>query len=276
MSQKRQSPITDHFTKKFKAEISEQDHNTENVLESSYLSQEFDIKLENGFDNSLHEISIKSADSTTDVDASQFSSPKKSSQSPTKSSFTPKRKVPEAKVSPKKSSRKLLRNNVDEEKMLQAIENMNSVKERSIDCFEFELEKIYSSNSFEHKYAELDTTLTMRYEIGDVVLPRETYADHLFNMIAEVFSNKINCEYFTKEELDVVYSYLCLKAGAQIAFTKLVKRKRDVHRVKTMVHVTDDLKPFFKDLVEHKFLSSGTNLIKHLLFSLENYFYLKL
>lgn len=269
MSQKRQSPIPPRHSKKLKTEIqvdSEEEDDCQIILEATSLTQELkqEIKEENCSINQC-EVSLTTADSTTDITdqikevtpSCSMSSESVQLPSTSKNTFTPRRKVSASKVSPKRSFRKMNQKEVDEVRMYDAINNMNNVKERSTENYEFELEKIYSSKSFERRYADLDTTQTMRYEVCDVVMPKETSAVHLVKIIAEVFSNEINCEYFLKNELDLIYSYLRLKVGAQVAFTKLIVKNRGIHQVKSMDCEMIDLKSFWKDLVEHQFLSSG-------------------
>ncbi|KAK2577223.1 hypothetical protein KPH14_003369 [Odynerus spinipes] len=158
----------------------------------------------------------------------------------------------------KNNSTLFFRTIVDRKLTITALENLNLVKEGAIQENNFDLETIYSSNSFTFKYNRVDTTVSMRYEYCDVVVPTETAAAHLFMIIVNVFSNPINCGYFNKEETDFIFSMLTLSVQAQMLLARMLKRKHSWYRVEHLTNkykITDDLVPICKELVSKSFFT---------------------
>ncbi|KAF7411508.1 hypothetical protein HZH66_000404 [Vespula vulgaris] len=157
-----------------------------------------------------------------------------------------------------KNSTLYFRQIVDKELTHIAIENMNLVKEGVIVANNFDLQKIYASNSFTFKYNRVDTRTSEKYEYNDVIIPTETYAALLFMIVVNVFSNPINCGYFDKDETDFIFSMFTLSVQAQMLFARILKRKYSWHRVTHLKYknLADDLMPIYKELVSKSFFTS--------------------
>lgn len=160
------------------------------------------------------------------------------------------------------SPRKLFfadRINVDNIKL--AVENLNLRRQGSIGCNEFDLESIFKSQDFSFIYSDNITQNAEKFEIKDVIYPKEKHADHLLMIIADVFANPVNCGYFTKDELDLIFSMFTVSPEAQMLFVRLLKRKLSWHRSSLLKYpeIADNLDPFCKELALKGFCKIGKN-----------------
>lgn len=199
---------------------------------------------------------------------SRYTSPIASQQrtpsSPSSTKFTPKTSSPIKDALDKSpgrarmARRKLFNDRI--EKLLSAtINNLNLAKEGAIANNDIDLEKVYSSRKFEYQYNPIDTTLSTRYEINDVVVPTDTYSLHFFLVVVIVFSNPINCGYFDQHELDIIFSLITLQKPAQALFIRMLKRKHAWHRISNIKYddISSDLKPIFDELVSRSIFKSS-------------------
>ncbi|KAJ8679397.1 hypothetical protein QAD02_015184 [Eretmocerus hayati] len=197
-------------------------------------------------------------------------SPSEINSSAKKSNFSPK-------VTPKKSTdassprsklsspRKLFfADRVNQTTVQQAIENLNFVRQGSIGLNEFDLEDIYQSTEFSIVYGDGVVQNSQKFEYSDIVFPKEKHADHLLMITMDVFSNAINCGYFLKSELDLIFTLFTLPPQSQMLFVRLLKRKLGWHRINKIGYqeVADNLTPFFKILVDNKLCSSDLSTIE--------------
>ncbi|XP_012532751.2 fanconi-associated nuclease 1 [Monomorium pharaonis] len=159
----------------------------------------------------------------------------------------------------KLACRKLFKDRT-EELLSMMINNLNLAKEGAIINNNINLEKIYSSKTFNYTYNSIDTTASMRYEIDDVVRPTDMYSLHFFLVIVTVFSNPVNCGYFDQDELDLVFSLITLQKNAQALLIRMLKRKPMWHRISTIKYdkISSDLKPIFDELVSRSIFKSNT------------------
>ncbi|XP_011701895.1 PREDICTED: fanconi-associated nuclease 1-like [Wasmannia auropunctata] len=178
--------------------------------------------------------------------------------------FTPKTSSPiknalDRSPHAKMARRKLFRDKT-EELISATISNLNLAKERAITNNEIDLEKVYSSGKFSYKYSSIDTTVSTRYEINDVVIPTDKYSLHFFLAIVTVLSNPINCGYFDQDELDFVFSLITLSRRAQALLIRMLKRKHTWHRISNIKYdeISNDLKPVFDELVSRSMFESNT------------------
>ncbi|XP_077278968.1 fanconi-associated nuclease 1 isoform X2 [Temnothorax americanus] len=139
------------------------------------------------------------------------------------------------------------------------INNLNLAKEGAIANNDIDLEKAYSNRRFNYRYNPIDTTVTTRYEINDVVVPTDMYSLHFFQVIVTVFSNPINCGYFNQAELDLIFSLITLQKPAQALFIRMLKRKHTWHRISNIKYdeISNDLKPIFDELVARSIFKSN-------------------
>jgi len=184
-----------------------------------------------------------------------------SSHSGTK--FTPKTsspikdaldKSPRAKIVRKK----LFKNEI-EELISAMINNLNLAKEGAISSNDINLEKVYSSRRFNYNYNPINTSISTRYEINDVVVPMDRYSLHLFLAIVTVFSNPLNCGYFDQDELDLIFSLITLQRNAQALLIRMLKRKHTWHRISNIKYdeISNDLKPIFDELVSRSIFKNN-------------------
>lgn len=155
--------------------------------------------------------------------------------------------------------KKLFKDRTDE--LLSAtINNLNLAKEGAVANNDIDLEKVYSSGKFNYKYNPIDTTVSTRYEIDDVVVPTDMYSLHFFLAIVTVFSNPINCGYFSEDELDLIFSLITLQKSAQALLIRMLKRKHTWHRISNIKYseISDDLKPIFNELVSRSIFKGNT------------------
>lgn len=144
--------------------------------------------------------------------------------------------------------------------VFRAIENLN-LAEQGVIPTEFDLELIYREKRFEIEYkCSREENPSKKYNLRAVNLPRDKNGMLFTTALLKVFSEATNCGYFNSEELDVVFKLLTLSEGAQSLLARLTKRKRGWHKVDSIKYpeIADDLGPFFKELVEAKFLNNDT------------------
>lgn len=158
-----------------------------------------------------------------------------------------------------KIARRKLFKDRTEELTSATINNLNLAKEGVIANNNFDLEKIYSSGRFNYQYNSIDTTVSTRYEINDVVVPTDMYSLHFFLVIVTVFSNPINCGYFDRDELDLIFSFITLQKSAQALLIRMLKRKHMWHRISHIKYdeISSDLKPIFDELVSRSIFKSN-------------------
>lgn len=181
------------------------------------------------------------------------------------SRFSPKTSSPiknildESQRYAKLARRKLFKDRT-EELLSMMIDNLNLAKEGAIANNDINLEKVYSSGTFNYKYNPINTSASMRYEISDVIVPVDTYSLHFFLIIVTVFSNPINCGYFDENELDFIFSLLTLSRRAQALLIRMLKRKYTWHRISNIKYddISNDLKPIFDELVSRSVFKSST------------------
>ncbi|XP_018350909.1 PREDICTED: fanconi-associated nuclease 1-like isoform X2 [Trachymyrmex septentrionalis] len=187
--------------------------------------------------------------------------------------FTPKTSSP-LKITLNKSSpmitRKKLFNDRIEELTSATISNLNLAKEGAIANNDIDLEKVYSSKKFNYKYNPIDTTVSTKYEINDVVVPTDKNSLLFFLAIVTVFSKPINCGYFDQDELDFVFSMITLRRNAQALLIRMLKRKHTWHRISNIKYdeISNDLKPIFDELVSRSMFKN--NMDEENIFSLLN------
>ncbi|XP_031779322.1 fanconi-associated nuclease 1 isoform X1 [Nasonia vitripennis] len=178
------------------------------------------------------------------------------------SNFTPKKSPQKNRnsSSPNKSSpRKLFfADRINVENVQQAIENLNLLRQGSIVPNEFDLNSVYQCVQFSIVYSDAIIPNAHKFELKDIIFPQEKHADHLLMVVMDVFSNPINCGYFTREELDLIFSLFTLSPESQMLFVRLLKRKLSWHRTSSIKYpeVSSDLDPFFKELVQSGFCTS--------------------
>lgn len=196
---------------------------------------------------------------------SPISSQKRSPVSNSGSRFSPKTSSPiknalnESQRHAKLARRKLF-NDRTEELLSMMIDNLNLAKEGAIANNDINLEKVYSSRTFNYKYNPINTSASTRYEINDVIVPVDTYSLHFFLIIVTVFSNPINCGYFDEDELDFIFSLFTLSRSAQALLIRMLKRKHTWHRISNIKYddISNDLKPIFDELVSRSIFKSST------------------
>ncbi|XP_018370527.1 PREDICTED: fanconi-associated nuclease 1-like isoform X2 [Trachymyrmex cornetzi] len=179
--------------------------------------------------------------------------------------FTPKTSSPiknalNKSPSPMIAQRKLFKDRIEELKSA-TISNLNLAKEGAIANNDIDLEKVYSSKRFNYKYNSIDTTVSTKYEINDVVVPTDKNSLLFFLIIVTVFSKPINCGYFDQDELDFVFSMITLRRNAQALLIRMLKRKHMWHRISNIKYdeISNDLKPIFDELVSRSMFKNNTD-----------------
>ncbi|XP_018306872.1 fanconi-associated nuclease 1 isoform X2 [Mycetomoellerius zeteki] len=158
--------------------------------------------------------------------------------------------------------RKLFNDRIEELQLISAtISNLNLAKEGAIANNDIDLEKVYSSKRFNYKYNPIDTTVSTKYEINDVVVPTDRNSQLFFLAIITVFSKPINCGYFDQDELDIVFSMITLQRRAQALLIRMLKRKHMWHRISNIKYdeISNDLKPIFDELVSRSMFKNNMN-----------------
>ncbi|XP_023246169.1 fanconi-associated nuclease 1 isoform X2 [Copidosoma floridanum] len=194
----------------------------------------------------------------------KVTSPNKLNSTGKKSNFLPKEMTPQKKISPSKtiSPRKLFfADRVIIDTVQQAVENLNLVRQGSITLNEFDLESIYEEKNFSFVYSDNIDPTSQKFELKDIIFPREKHADHLLMIVMDVFSEPMNCGYFLKDELNKIFQLFTLSLEAQTLFVRLLKRKIGWHRTSNIkyLEIASDLTPFFKELIEKGFCTSDLN-----------------
>ncbi|XP_071651424.1 fanconi-associated nuclease 1 isoform X1 [Temnothorax longispinosus] len=202
---------------------------------------------------------------TVDEHASPITSQQRTPTSHSGAKFTPKTASPikdalDRSPGRAKTARRKLFKDKTVESISVMINNLNLAKEGAIANTDIDLEKAYSNGRFNYQYNPIDTTVTTRYEINDVVVPTDMYSLHFFQVIVTVFSNPINCGYFTQDELDLIFSLITLQKPAQALFIRMLKRKHTWHRISNIKYdeISNDLKPIFDELVSRSIFQSNT------------------
>ncbi|KAG5310603.1 FAN1 nuclease, partial [Acromyrmex insinuator] len=188
--------------------------------------------------------------------------------------FTPKTSSPIKNTLNKSPSsmtaqKKLFNDRIEELKSA-TISNLNLAKEGAIANNDIDLEKVYSSKRFNYEYNPIDTTVSTKYEINDVVVPTDKNSLLFFLAIVTVFSKPINCGYFDQDELDFVFSMITLRRNAQALLIRMLKRKHMWHRISNIKYgeISNDLKPIFDELVSRSMFKN--NMDKEDIFVLLN------
>ncbi|XP_011495150.1 PREDICTED: fanconi-associated nuclease 1-like [Ceratosolen solmsi marchali] len=146
-----------------------------------------------------------------------------------------------------------------------AINHLNFVRQGNIVLNEFDLQKIYSDNIFNFSYA-IACSNSQKFKLKDIQFPHEKNADYLLMIVMYIFSNPVNCGYFLKNELDLIFSLFTLSPKSQMLFVRLLKRKSVCYRASKIKYpeIADNLNPFFFDLIQNGFCKSdleSTNII---------------
>lgn len=158
--------------------------------------------------------------------------------------------------------KEILKNRIDESIVIMSIENLNLVRQGIIVPDDVNLEEIYEKRDFDMNYSNSNKLEDASFDIFNmtqIVWPHEKHADHMLMIIAKVFSNSINCTYFTLDELNFVFSLLTLAKESQQLFVRLYKRKLSWHRISSLSYddVASNLEPYFDELVKKGFCLSG-------------------
>ncbi|XP_076240730.1 fanconi-associated nuclease 1 isoform X2 [Calliopsis andreniformis] len=190
-----------------------------------------------------------------------------------KSNYSPK--VPSTKSPRNITPKKLFSNHADHNDMVvQTIENMNLAKQGAIQQNKFDLEAVYSENTFDYTYSDINTKTSVKYELTEVTYPRDFKSKTLIFIISNVLSNPVNCGYFDEKELDFIYSILTLPEQAQMLLSRMISRKRTWHRKSNIKYENEmnfDLKNTFQILdsrsictfnIENENLSSILELLQ--------------
>ncbi|XP_031832687.1 fanconi-associated nuclease 1 isoform X2 [Nomia melanderi] len=174
--------------------------------------------------------------------------------------YTPRKLKHSPEVSSNKSPKKirherLLDRFMDTNIIREVIENMNLAKQGTIALNNFNLEEIYSKNTFEYSYNRTNIKDSVRYELSNVNLSNDLNATILIGSILTVLSNPFNCGYFEKGELDFIYSILTLPEKAQMLLVRMIKRKRGWHRKSDINYpdISANLKDIF-NILESQFI----------------------
>ncbi|XP_046741984.1 fanconi-associated nuclease 1-like isoform X2 [Diprion similis] len=192
------------------------------------------------------------------------------------SSMSPRKKSQKTPVSTvikrlkHRSPRKLIYNEaIDTSKVSEVVEILNLARAGVLPKNNFFLPQVYQNNDSEPPekgYLEIDDT-TSAYHIDRVNIPNEKHAEHMFNIVVDVFSNPINCGYFDDDELDRIFDMLTLSQQSQALFARMILRTHNWKRRVSIKYpeIAEDLNPMFDELEEKKFFTSNTNDV-----SLEN------
>lgn len=141
--------------------------------------------------------------------------------------------------------------NINNSIIIQTIKNMNLVKQGAISLHNFDLEKIYSKNTFDYQYNDINTENLMKYDLNNINLCNDLNSKILFITIFSVLSLPINCGYFDENDLDFIYSIITLPINAQMLLAKMIKRKRKWFRKNNINYpeIDTELKDIFQILV---------------------------
>ncbi|XP_078035717.1 fanconi-associated nuclease 1 isoform X2 [Augochlora pura] len=220
------------------------------IRNDSHLSA---VDTELGYDNRVFENTPIKAKVTCDKNVlmtNSNSSPskfKKSTYSPKKSS----NKSPNKHVSQRSFDDFV---NIDVARTV--IEHMNLAKQGAIPPNNFNMEEIYSNDTYNYPYGQINTKASVKYELNNVTLPTDLNAKILIGSILTVFFLKpYNCSYFEENELDFIYSILTLPEIAQMLLARMIKRMRGWHRKDSINYpdISSNLKDVF-DLLESRLI----------------------
>lgn len=167
-----------------------------------------------------------------------------------KLSYTPR--ISFENKSPKIIEKKnLFDENINNSIIIQTIENMNLVKQGVISLHNFDLEKIYSKNTFDYQYNNINTENLIKYELNNINLCNDLNSKILLTTIFSVLSLPINCGYFDENDLDFIYSIITLPINAQMLLARMIKRKRKWFRKNNISYpeIDTELKDIFQILV---------------------------
>lgn len=167
-----------------------------------------------------------------------------------KLSYTPR--ISFGNKSPKIIEKKnLFDENINNSIIIQTIKNMNLVKQGGISLHNFDLEKIYSKNTFNYQYNDINTENLIKYELNNINLSNDLNSKILFTTIFSVLSLPINCGYFDENDLNFIYSIITLPKNAQMLLARMIKRKRKWFRKSNISYpeIDTDLKDIFQILV---------------------------
>ena len=184
------------------------------------------------------------------IETSTKSRSKRSGQKSSKSLFSPR-----VKLSPSKSRKEPM----DTELVLQAVENLNQLKQGIIPENDFDLEKIYLGKSFTFEYGILKAETAIKYEARDVCIPKERNANNLFMALVKVFAEPINCGYFNEAEIDVIFLVLTMSSQAQSLLARMLVRRRGWHRVDSIEYldIAADLTKVLQELIDRRIFDVG-------------------
>ncbi|XP_046613534.1 fanconi-associated nuclease 1-like isoform X1 [Neodiprion virginianus] len=163
-----------------------------------------------------------------------------------------------------RSPRKLIYDEaIDTSKVSEVVEILNLARTGVLPKNNFFLSEVYRNNDSEppeRGYIEIDDT-TSTYCIDRVNIPNDKHAEHMFNIIVDVFANSINCGYFDDNELDRIFDMLTMSQQSQALFVRMLLRTH-VWKRRTSIkypEIAEDLNPLFDELEENNFFTSDTN-----------------
>ncbi|XP_076654635.1 fanconi-associated nuclease 1-like isoform X4 [Halictus rubicundus] len=173
-----------------------------------------------------------------------------------KSKYSPK--MSSGKSSKKQVTEKLFDQFVNIDIAKTVIEHMNLAKQGAIPLNNFNLEEIYSMDTFDYSYGQINPETSVNYQLDNVTLPRDLDAKILIGSIFTVLSKPFNCGYFEEKDLDFLYSILTLPEKCQMLLARMIKRKRGWHRKRAINYpnISTDLRDVFK-ILESQFICTS-------------------
>lgn len=185
------------------------------------------------------------------ADSNSTSASKKSNYSP---------KVASAKSPRNIAVKKLFRHIVDTEVVKQAIECMNLAKQGAILPNNFDLDQIYSKGTFVFQYSPINTKALTKYEPNEITYTDDLKSQVLVATIFTVFSNPVNCGYFSEDELDFIYSIITLPKKAQMLLARMIRRKNTLYRKSGIDYpeIDSDLRDAFEILASRSICTFDT------------------
>lgn len=152
------------------------------------------------------------------------------------------------------------------ESLKMAIKNFNLARKSTYhDQHEFDLETVYKNEQEFELACNSDAFPELQdFELKDISFPHERHADYLLMIVMDVFSNPVNCTYFLKSELELIFSLFTLSPQAQMLFVRLLKRKLTWHRINSLKYpeVAKNLEAFFQELSKKNFCKLGKHYKK--------------
>ncbi|XP_076680635.1 fanconi-associated nuclease 1 [Andrena cerasifolii] len=169
-------------------------------------------------------------------------------------------KVASAKSQRNIAVKKLFLHIVDAEVVKQAIECMNLAKQGAILPNNFDLEEIYSKGTFVFQYSPINTKALTKYELNDITYTDDLKSQVLVATIFTVFSNPVNCGYFSENELDFIYSIITLPKKAQMLLARMIRRKNTLYRKSGIDYpeIDSDLRNTFEILASRSICTFDT------------------